>query len=162
MGKEIERKFLVNKKEWTSLQKPAGVHYSQGYLCVEPERTVRVRITDVHAFITIKGKSKGATRAEYEYEIPMDDAEQILRDLAIGSISKIRYKINFQNKLWEVDEFFGKNEGLLMAEIELENEGEQFAIPEWIGIEVTDDNRYYNANLVTNPYEKWKDEEAPE
>ena len=159
MGKEIERKFLVRKKEWTSLQKPEGVHYNQGYLCIEPERTVRVRLTDVQAFITIKGKSENATRAEFEYAIPMEDAKQMIRDLAIGSISKIRYKINFQDKLWEVDEFFGKNEGLLLAEIELKSEDEEFAIPDWVAKEVTHDGRYYNANLVENPYDSWKDEE---
>lgn len=162
MGKEIERKYLVNKKEWISLQKPAGVHYNQGYLCIETERTVRVRLTDLHAFITIKGKMKNATRAEYEYEIPMEDAKQMIRDLVIGSISKIRYKINFRNNLWEIDEFFGKNEGLLLAEIELENIDEEYVIPEWIDKEVTDDERYYNANLIMNPYENWKNEEPAE
>ena len=156
MAKEIERKFLVDRKEWNALEKPVGVHYNQGYLSISPSGTVRVRITDSTAFITIKGKSKGATRDEFEYEIPMDDANQMMHDLVIGSLNKIRYKITFQNKLWEVDQFLGKNEGLLLAEIELKNEEEDFIIPEWVDIEVTEDERYYNSNLVMNPYQDWK------
>lgn len=156
MAKEIERKFLVDRKAWNSVEKPVGVHFNQGYLCIEPGRTVRVRLTDSNAFITIKGMSKGATRDEFEYEIPMDDAYQMIRDLVIGNLNKIRYKITFQNKLWEVDQFLGKNEGLLLAEIELKNEEEDFIIPDWIDKEVTEDERYYNSNLVMNPYQDWK------
>lgn len=162
MGKEIERKYLVNLKEWTSLKKPAGMHYKQGYLCIAPEMSIRIRITESQAFITIKGKLNGATRTEYEYDIPMEDAKQMIRDLVTGTISKIRYKIYFENKLWEVDQFLEKNDGLLLAEIELKDEEEEFAIPGWIGREVTNDDRYYNANLVANPYEKWKEQETIE
>ncbi|MEO6819833.1 MAG: CYTH domain-containing protein [Ginsengibacter sp.] len=159
MSKEIERKFIVDKEKWNSLEKPAGLHYTQGYLCVDAEKSIRIRITDSKSFITIKGKLKKATREEYEYDIPVEDAKQMIENLSIGSIFKIRFTINVEKKLWVVDEFLGKNEDLLLAEIELKNVDEQFTLPEWVGKEVTDDDRYYNANLVSNPYENWKHEE---
>ena len=161
MSKEIERKFLVKKAKWNAANKPVGVQYQQGYLCIDNGKTIRVRITDSNSFITIKGKLQGDTREEYEYEIPKQDAHRMINTLSIGSIFKTRYKIKFQNKLWEVDEFSGRNIGLAMAEIELEDKDEIFDLPEWVGKEVTDDERYYNANLVMNPYEKWSPNEDP-
>lgn len=157
MGQEIERKFLVDKEKWDALKKPAGVHYRQGYLSIDPERTVRVRIAGDTGYITIKGKSIGAKRAEYEYEIPKNDAEELIDSLSISSLSKIRYKINVDEKCWEIDEFLEENSGLLMAEIELQTEDETFTIPDWISEEVTDDLRFYNSNLVINPFKNWNE-----
>lgn len=158
MGIEIERKFLINREIWNTLKKPAGEFYMQGYLSVDADKTIRVRLTDSKSFITIKGKLKGASRDEFEYEIPGDDARQMLQKLVSGSLQKVRYKINFQNKIWEIDEFCGDNEGLILAEIELAHEEESFGIPGWIAKEVTGEEKYYNANLAMNPYCNWKDE----
>lgn len=156
MPEEIERKYLVDHKKWQSISKPAGHHYRQGYITVDPDKTIRVRITDAKCFITIKGASKGATRSEYEYEIPTKDAQELLDKFSVAEIQKTRYKIIYKNKLWEVDEFSGNNKGLVLAEIELKEENESFEIPEWITEEVTQDQRYYNVNLAQNPYQIWK------
>lgn len=155
MGQEIERKFLVNKAQWQQAEKPAGEHYRQGYLLLDPDKTIRVRLTPAKGFLTIKGKSTGATRAEFEYEIPMEEASALLDQFAIAELSKIRYTLTYKGKVWEIDEFLGDNAGLLVAEIELESEEESFERPEWISEEVTTDARYYNANLTTMPYNKW-------
>lgn len=155
MGTEIERKFLVTGNEWRAMA--AGVVYCQGYLCLEKERTVRVRIAGDQAFLTIKGKSTGISRMEYEYPVPVEDARVMLAELcAQPIIDKKRYRIHHQGFVWEVDEFFGENEGLLVAEIELEEEGQEFEKPSWIGVEVSSDRRYANANLVKTPYSAWK------
>jgi adenylate cyclase len=155
MPKEIERKFLVKSNLYKSLGKADYLH--QGFLSTEKERVVRVRIKGEMAWITIKGISEGASRAEFEYEIPKEDAQFLLENLCISpTIEKYRYKINIEGFTWEVDEFLGENEGLVIAEIELEEEGQEFPKPEWIGQEVTGDPRYYNANLVTNPFKNWK------
>jgi len=154
MGKEIERKFLVNGDAWRTLA--SGTHYRQGYLSTVKERTVRVRTIDDKAFLTIKGISIGATRAEYEYEIPVSDANAMLNDLCERPlIEKSRYKIKFKGYVWEVDEFEGENQGLILAEIELSDEKEEFTVPEWIGEEVTGDPRYFNSNLIKNPFTTW-------
>ncbi|MEO5649435.1 MAG: UPF0158 family protein [Ginsengibacter sp.] len=158
MALEIERKYLVNHQKWQALSKPAGQHYRQGYLLTDPKKTIRVRITETKSFITIKGESTGATRLEYEYEIPHKDAEELLNNFSTAELEKTRYKIIYKKKLWEVDEFSGENDGLIMAEIELQREDEIFEIPEWIAKEVTGDKRYYNANLVQNPYQNWEPE----
>ena len=158
MALEIERKYLVNHKKWQALSKPKGNHYRQGYILTDPKKTIRVRITETKCFITIKGKTTGATRLEYEYEIPKKDAEELLNNFCTAELKKNRYKIVYKNKLWEVDEFLGENEGLIIAEIELKEEDEIFEIPEWVANEVTSDERYYNANLVQNPYQNWKPE----
>lgn len=155
MGKEIERKFLVKQSIWNELEKPEGNHFRQGYLIAETDRSVRVRLTNTRAFITIKGKTNGATRPEYEYEIPQKDAEELLNHFTIAELSKVRYNINYRGKLWEVDVFLGRNQGLIVAEIELKSEDESFEKPDWAGKEVTEDARYYNANLVLNPYLDW-------
>ena len=154
MGTEIERKFLVTENSWRSLA--AGTRYRQGYLNSAKERTVRVRTIDDKGFLTIKGITTGATRAEYEYEIPVADADALLDDLCEKPlIEKNRYKIDFEGFVWEVDEFFGENEGLIVAEVELESEDQAFETPEWIGEEVTGDPKYFNSNLINNPYLKW-------
>ena len=154
MGTEIERKFLVTENSWRSLA--AGTRYRQGYLNSAKERTVRVRTIDDKGFLTIKGITTGASRAEYEYEIPVADADTLLDDLCEKPlIEKNRYKIDFEGFVWEVDEFFGENQGLIVAEVELESEDQAFEKPGWIGEEVTGDPKYFNSNLVNNPYLKW-------
>lgn len=152
---EIERKFLVNHELWNNLTKSAGNHYRQGYLVADSGKTIRVRLTDTCGFITIKGKTTGVSRAEYEYEIPKNEAEELLNQFAITELSKIRYKIEVEGKLWEVDEFLDENLGLIMAEIELNSEDEPFIKPSWIEAEVTSDHRYYNSYLSKNPFSKW-------
>lgn len=156
MGIEIERKFLVNHDQWEKLVKPTGEFYRQGYLLTDPQKTIRVRQTSDKGFLTIKGISVGATRAEYEYEIPFEEAKELLDQFAVAELSKVRYKIATENHIWEVDVFSGKNEGLIVAEIELKNEIEKFVLPTWIDREVTGEGKYYNSNLVTKPYKDWK------
>jgi len=155
MGIEIERKFLVNETAWRQLKKSAGTWYKQGYILTDPQKTIRIRIAGHEAFITIKGISEGFTRQEFEYAIPKKDAEVLLNNFTVSSVTKTRYKIIHEGKLWEVDEFEADNEGLLLAEIELETEEETFTIPDWIGKEVTNDKRYYNSNLSLTPFKKW-------
>ncbi|MBN1820574.1 MAG: CYTH domain-containing protein [Prolixibacteraceae bacterium] len=153
MGKEIERKFLVNIRKW----KPEveKVFIRQGYLCNDPERTVRIRIVENEAFLTIKGISKGITRNEFNYPIPVFEAEELIKLSLNIPIEKYRYKILFKEKLWEVDEFTGENKGLFLAEIELESEDEQIEIPPWIDKEVSEDKRYFNSYLSQNPISGW-------
>jgi adenylate cyclase len=151
---EIERKFLVRDDRWRSLGQ--GVLLRQGYLSSSPERIVRVRIEGDRAMLTIKGRTHGATRAEWEYPIPTADAQAFLDNLCERPlIEKYRYRIPFDGLVWEVDEFLGENAGLIVAEVELESEDQPFARPEWIGDEVTHDARYFNANLLRHPYSKW-------
>ncbi|MCX7709064.1 MAG: CYTH domain-containing protein [Clostridia bacterium] len=155
MGKEIERKFLVKDKSYHQLAK--GILYQQGYICSMAGRTVRVRICDEKGFLTVKSKSIGATRLEYEYEIPLADAEEMLAFLCEKPIiEKYRYKYEYKGFLWEIDEFKGENEGLVIAEIELSHEDEAFEKPDWIGSEVTGISRYFNSNLMRSPYSSWK------
>lgn len=156
MGWEIERKFIVNKKEWEKISKPRGKHLQQGYLLTDPEKTIRIRITDDKAYLTIKGITKGATRKEFEYEIPKSDANELLMNFSVSGLTKTRYKMRYKGKTWEVDEFLGDNTGLIMAEIELKRENEEIEIPEWIDKEVTAEEKYYNSNLSVNPYKNWK------
>ena len=155
MGIEIERKFLVISDEWKGLAE--GVEYRQGYLSVSKERTVRVRIAGDAAFLTIKGQASGISRMEYEYPIPVEDARVLLAELCEQPIiAKKRYKIECQGFVWEVDKFFGENEGLLVAEIELDREDQEFVKPAWVGEEVSSDRRYSNASLVKSPFSTWK------
>ena len=157
MGVEIERKFLLKNSDWKKLDqhlKPALIR--QGYLNSEPERTVRIRLKDEKGFITIKGKMNGLTRTEFEYPIPPADAISLLQMCDGPLIEKTRYFIKEHNQLWEIDEFFGDNEGLVLAEAELVSETQELIIPEWIGEEVTQDRRYYNSNLAINPYIQWQ------
>jgi adenylate cyclase len=157
MGQEIERKYLVDHRKWQQLDKPTGQLYRQGYLLTDPNKTIRVRQTTDKGFLTIKGLSIGATRPEYEYEIPFDEAKELLDNFSTSELSKIRYKILHDNKFWEVDEFLGDNNGLIVAEIELTCEEESFSIPKWIDIEVTGQEKYYNSNLTIEPYKNWKE-----
>jgi CYTH domain-containing protein len=154
MGIEIERKFLVKDDSWRSLA--TGTKYRQGYLNSTKERVVRVRTIDDKGFLTIKGITTGATRVEYEYEIPDAEATAMLDELCEKPlIEKNRYKIALGGFTWEVDEFFGENQGLIVAEVELESEDQAFEKPVWIGEEVTGDPKYFNSNLIQNPYLKW-------
>jgi CYTH domain-containing protein len=154
MGVEIEKKFLVMGSDWKSLA--AGTIYRQGYLKSGHGCTVRIRIAGEKGYLTIKGPVVGAARPEYEYEIPLLDADEILETLCDKPlIEKKRYKIPIAEHVWEVDEFFGENDGLVIAEIELERADEVFEKPEWIGKEVTGVPRYYNASLVNHPFKKW-------
>jgi adenylate cyclase len=154
MGKEIERKFLVRSEAWRSLAK--GTSYRQGYLNSAKERTVRIRTIGDKAFLTIKGLTVGATRSEYEYEIPLADCNAMLDALAEKPIiEKKRYKVPREGLTWEIDEFFGENDGLIVAEVELKSETQIFEKPEWVGEEVTADPRYFNSNLIKHPYSKW-------
>jgi len=152
MGIEIERKFLVVGEAW---RQGEGVPYAQGYLSRDPERTVRVRIAGERGFITVKGISRGAARAEFEYEIPRQDAEQLLALSDGPVIRKTRRLVHHAGHDWEVDEFAGDNAGLVLAELELQSEEEQFVRPPWLGREVTGERRYYNASLVAEPFCRW-------
>lgn len=154
MGEEIERKFLVASDSWR--ERAEGEPYRQGFLSTEPERTVRVRVAGSRASITIKGKSVGARRTEFEYEIPVADAQRMLETLCKRPlIEKVRYKVVVDDHTWEIDVFEGDNAGLVVAEIELGREDEPFERPDWVGEEVTDDPRYFNANLVARPFGTW-------
>ncbi|MEC4986676.1 MAG: CYTH domain-containing protein [Oscillatoria sp. PMC 1068.18] len=154
MPLEIERKFLVKNDDWRKLA--TGTIYRQGYLTRTPEKTVRIRVVGKQGYLTIKGKSSGNSRPEFEYSIPVEDAEEMLANLCEKPlIEKTRYKLNQGELIWEIDEFAGENQGLIIAEVELENENQVIELPGWLGEEVTDDPRYYNANLVSNPYCNW-------
>jgi len=153
---EIERKFLVTTTEFISVS-TAQFRIVQGYLNSNPERTVRVRIKGEKGFLTIKGKGSdsGMSRFEWEKEINISEAEALLLLCEKGAIDKIRYNVMHENHLFEVDVFFGENEGLIVAEIELQSENESFSKPKWLGEEVTSDERYYNAYLSNNPFKSW-------
>ncbi|KPK66600.1 MAG: adenylate cyclase [Gemmatimonas sp. SG8_38_2] len=154
MGEEIERKFLVTGDGWR--ERGPAVRYCQGFLSTDPERTVRVRIAGDKGSLTIKGKTLGSRRAEFEYEIPMDDAQRMLETLCKRPlIEKVRHTITSGMHTWEIDVFEGENDGLVIAELELESEDEAFERPDWIGAEVTEDPRYFNSNLVERPYNTW-------
>jgi adenylate cyclase len=154
LATEIERKFLVQGNDWRAGAR--GVAYRQGYLTTDPERTVRVRIAGDRAFLTIKGKTRGATRAEFEYPIPVADGNALLDQLCLRPlIEKTRFRIEHAGWVWEVDEFFGENEGLVLAEVELRTADDVVDLPEWAGQEVSDDSRYYNASLVELPFSRW-------
>jgi adenylate cyclase len=156
MGVEIERKFLIDKEKWQQLAKPGGVYFKQGYIVSDAQQTIRIRIAGDNAFLTIKGATTGISRKEYEYTIPVKDAQEMLDSFAGSIVEKTRCYITFAGKVWEADEFLGDNQGLLVAEIELEHEAEEFEIPEWVMEEVTGDGRYYNSNLSIHPFTKWK------
>ncbi|MCX6281901.1 MAG: CYTH domain-containing protein [Bacteroidetes bacterium] len=155
MALEIERKFLVNPIQWSELPKPPGTLYRQGYLSDEPFKTIRVRVAGEKGFLTIKGPSVQTVRQEFEFEVPLSDAIELLGLFCPDQVEKVRYRILFNQKIWEVDVFGGQNKGLILAEIELNHAGESFGIPSWIGREVTDDPRYYNSYLASNPFSRW-------
>ncbi len=154
MGIEIEHKFLVSGEGWRPMA-TRQTRFSQGYLSRDPARTVRVRIAGDQAFLTIKGATRGASRAEFEYEVPVADAQALLAMSDGPVVEKIRHLCPFRGMTWEVDEFLGANAGLIVAEIELSTEGQAFARPDWLGAEVTGDARYVNANLAVRPFTSW-------
>ena len=154
MANEIERKFLVKGEAWKALAR--GTRYRQGYLSSVKERTVRVRTIGDKGYLTVKGITTGMTRPEFEYEIPAADADAMLSDLCEKPlIEKNRYKVRVGRHTWEVDEFFGENHGLVVAEVELGSDDEGLEKPVWVGEEVTGDPRYFNSNLIRHPYTKW-------
>lgn len=150
-NQEIERKYLVDLKKWSPTNK--GVHILQFYLSDKP--TVRIRIAGIQAFITIKGPSKGISRAEFEYEIPVDDALDMIKLAIYIPIEKTRYDVVYNDQLFTVDIFEGKNDGLVIAEIELESEDQKIILPDWITEDVSEDENYYNSNLSKNPFTEW-------
>lgn len=152
MGKEIERKFLTTSDQW---QDATPTYYCQGYLNRDKQRTVRVRIAGDKAMLTVKGITTGASRDEFEYDIPVDDAKQMLAICEQPLIEKNRRIVHYDGLDWEVDEFLGLNEGLVVAEVELDSEDQVFQSPSWVGEEVTNDPRYFNSSLSSNPYTKW-------
>lgn len=154
MAIEIERKFLVTGDAWK--RAALGVLYRQGYLSTDKARTVRVRIAGERAFITIKGMASGIARPEFEYEIPLADAAAMLDGLCLKPlIEKRRYTLECKGMRWEVDEFLGENRGLVVAEVELDSADQAIELPEWIGMEVTDDARYFNSSLIAHPFSQW-------
>ena len=155
MAIEIERKFLVNPDLWKP--EDEGTLYRQGYLSSEKQRVVRVRVVGSEAFLTVKGISENVTRLEFEYPVPRNDAEIILDRLCERPlIEKARYKQRVGDKMWEIDVFHGENDGLIVAEIELSLENETFEHPPWLGKEVSGDPRYFNSNLLKNPFKNWR------
>lgn len=152
MAVEIERKFLVIGQPW--LQVP-GVVFRQGYLNRDKARTVRVRVAGDAGVLTIKGVSIGATRAEFEYPIPLADAEALLALCDGPLVEKTRHVLSHEGTVWELDVFAGENAGLVVAEVELQSEDQVFARPDWLGDEVTQDARYFNSNLAAHPYCRW-------
>lgn len=154
MATEVERKFLVIGDDWRAIG--TATAFRQGYLSTVKERTVRVRVAGDRGTLTIKGVTTGATRSEFEYQIPVGDAQAMLDELCERPIiEKVRHTVGFAGKTWEIDEFGGVNAGLVVAEVELDDERESFERPPWIGDEVTGDPRYYNANLIEHPYSRW-------
>ena len=154
MSIEIERKFLVEGDAWKSYA-DEGLECKQGYLTTEPGNTIRVRIMGDQAYLTIKGVTSGITRTEFEYEIPVPDAAKMLELCKDAMVEKMRYFIEHGGMAWELDVFSGANEGLVVAEIELESEDQEFDLPDWAGKEVSSDPRYYNACLARHPFTTW-------
>ena len=153
MAAEIERKFLVTNEPWRDGSH--GIRIAQGYLSQDPDRTVRVRIAGENAWITVKGRTEGITRAEFEYPIPLEDARALLELCLPSVIDKTRYEISSGGHLWEVDVFHGDNHGLVIAEVELGDESDSPELPSWVGAEVSADARYFNSCLAVFPYSKW-------
>jgi adenylate cyclase len=155
MATEIERKFLICDDSWRAQASP-GVRLMQGYLASTPTVTVRARLEGEQGVLTLKGATHGIRRSEYEYPIPAEDAKAMLRELAqTGIIEKTRYRVPCGPQTWELDVFAGDNAGLVVAELELSHEDEPFERPSWLGAEVSDDPRYYNANLARHPFKHW-------
>lgn len=155
MGIEIERKFLLADQTWRD-QVERAEYMCQGYLQRDQSTAIRVRVVDVHAHINIKHTQDGLHRLEYEYPIPVKDAQEMLQEFALRPlIEKTRHYLNIGGMLWEIDEFHADNQGLIVAEIELEHADQPFQRPDWLGEEVTRDRRYYNSNLVKLPFNRW-------
>jgi adenylate cyclase len=157
MGTEIERKYLLANEDWRpQVTKSTGMR--QGYLCNADTTSVRVRIAGDKAHLNIKSGGLTISRQEFEYEIPLNDAEQLLNRVTNGLIEKTRHLVQHAGLLWEIDEFSGDNQGLVVAEVELEREDQAIQCPDWLGPEVSEDPRYYNVMLIENPYKNWADE----
>ncbi len=155
MPVEIERKFLVDRELWNQEAPEGHTHIRQGYLLSQPGKSVRVRVAGSQGFITIKGKGQGLSRPEYEYEIPLEEAQELIDHFADHVVEKVRHYVHYRDKVWEVDQFEGENAGLMVAEIELSSEGETFEKPAWVDKEVTHDPKYLNAQLSQKPYNQW-------
>jgi len=156
MAIETERKYLVDASAWKKLKKLKGTLYKQSYIVSTDDCTLRLRLIEKKAYLTVKGKAKGMSRPEFEYEIPAKDAKDMLKTMGTGGTEKVRFKIRYKGNLWEVDVFRGDNKGLIVAEIELKHEFQQFEKPDWVREEVTDDLRYANASLAKHPFKDWK------
>jgi adenylate cyclase len=155
MAMEIERKFLVAGDGWKQ-GNPQGRHYRQGYLPTDSSAAIRIRVSSDRGWITIKKRESNLARREYEYEIPLNEAAEIMDELCLKPlIEKTRYKVPWETKIWEIDVFSGENEGLVVAEIELDSEEDTFAKPPWLGEEITHDPRYLNVNLARHPFCRW-------
>jgi CYTH domain-containing protein len=156
-GKEIERKFLVSGDAWR--KGAQGTFYRQGYLVASDDRAVRVRVAGEKAYLTIKGRKTGLSCPEYEYPMPIPEAKDVLERICLRPfIEKVRYVLDFKGMSWEIDEFTGENEGLVVAEVELEQEHQMVELPVWVGREVSLDPTYWNMNLVNHPYGRWSPE----
>ena len=153
MGTEIERKFLVTDESWKSMAQPD--YCCQGYLNPDPHRTVRVRIMAGCGWLTVKGATLDNTRPEFEYPVPVNEAQSMMKLCQASLIEKNRYSIRFREQTWEIDEFLGENAGLLIAEIELQSPDQIIEKPPWLGAEVSDDPRYFNSQLAQNPFRRW-------
>lgn len=155
MAQEIERKFLVSNDNWRNLAKPSLLR--QAYLSAEDGRIVRIRVEDKSAWLTIKSKTTGISRGEWEYPIPLEEANQLLSEVCLQPVlEKHRYRIPLDGLIWEVDEFLGVNAPLVVAEVELNSELQTFTKPDWLGDEVSYDRRYANAALISHPYSVWE------
>jgi adenylate cyclase len=155
MAVEIERKYLVINDKWKGAVESESA-MKQGYLATVDNASIRIRVANGKAFLNIKSATLGIRRSEYEYEIPLQDGEEMLANLTAGAvIDKVRYKVRCGDHLWDLDLFHGDNRGLVVAEVELDAEDETFEIPEWVGAEVSGDAKYYNASLVKHPYCDW-------
>jgi adenylate cyclase len=154
---EIERKYLVNKDLWSGMNKPAGEYIIQGYLSTDIDKTIRVRLKGNSGYMAVKARTVGISREEFEFPVSADIAKELITKFSEGIIEKIRYALNHKGETWEVDEFLGSNKGLIIAEIELNNEEEIVELPEWVEKEVSYDKRYFNSNLSNCPYKGWKD-----
>jgi len=154
MAIEIERRFLVNGDDWRELVS-GSADICQGYLSTDKNRVVRVRCCDGKGHITIKGLKQRSSAVEFEYEIPIGQAKEMIESLSVGVISKVRHTIAIGDLVWQVDEFSGKNVGLVIAEVELDSEGQEIDLPDWIGKEITQDHQYANSSLAEKPFSKW-------
>ena len=155
MAQEIERKYLIQPVDWSSIAE--GIPYQQGYIATQNNTAIRVRIAGDRAFLTLKGETLNISRLEFEYEIPIADAQQLLENFCKKPfIEKTRYKIQYANLTWDIDIFEGENDGLAIAEVELDHEDQPIDLPPWIDREVTGDPKYYNSALANNPYQKWQ------
>ena len=154
MAKEIERKFLIDISGVESIG--SGSRIKQGYISTTDNTAVRIRVSGTVAYLTLKGENQGATRPEFEYEIPIEDANEIIKELCSGPvIDKTRYLVEYGSHTWEIDVFHGDNDGLIVAEVELESETEEVDLPKWVINEVTGEVKYYNTSLLDNPFNKW-------